>query len=147
MATVTLNISGDSQEVLSVIRFLAKQYERAHVPAALEAPAITNGVAISSVPSDFQEQAWTSATARETHKNVSSDAQRLLDALVRAPDYQMHIDDIYSQLELDRYGLIGARRSISAALRRNTATVNAILLTTRDRRVTLNSQYADAISI
>ena len=147
MATVTLNISGDSQEVISVIRSLAKQHERADTQAALEAPVIANGVAISSVPGVSREPAWTTVTARETRNNVSSDAQRLLDALVRAPDHQMHIDDIYSQLDLDRYGLIGARRSISAALRRNAATVNATLLSTRDRRVTLNSEYADAISI
>ena len=147
MATVTLNISGDSQEVISVIRSLAKQHEQAHAQTTLESPVIPNGVAISSVASDSREQAWTTATARETRNNVSSDAQRLLDALVRAPDHQMHIDDIYSQLELNRYGLIGARRSISAALRRNAATASATLLTTRDRRVTLNREYAYAISI
>lgn len=146
MATVTLNISGDSQEVIAVIRSLAKQHEQAHVPVALESPTATNGSITSSVATVSREHAWTSAAAKDTRNNVSADAQRLLDALVRAPDHQMHIDDIYSQLELDRYGLIGARRSISAALRRNAATVNATLLSTRDRRVTLNSEYADAIS-
>lgn len=146
MATVTLNISGESQEVISVIRSLAKQHERDHVQPELETPAPTNGAAIADVVPGTREHAWTTATARDTRNNVSADAQRLLDALVRAPDHQMHIDEIYSQLELDRYGLIGARRSISAALRRNAATVNATLLTTRDRRVTLSSEYADAIS-
>ena len=147
MATVTLNISGDSQEVISVIRSLARQHERAHAQNALETPIVTNGSSVASVATGSREHAWTTATARDTRNNVSADAQRLLDALVRAPDCQMHIDEIYSQLELDRYGLIGARRSISAALRRNTATVNATLLTTRDRRVTLNSEYADAIAV
>lgn len=147
MATVTLNISGDSQEVISVIRSLAKQHERAHAQSALETPMVTNGSSIASVATGLREHAWTTATARDTRNNVSADAQRLLDALVRAPDHQMHIDEIYSQLDLDRYGLIGARRSISAALRRNAATVNATLLTTRDRRVTLNSEYADAIAV
>ncbi len=147
MATVTLNISGDSQEVISVIRSLAKQHERVRAQGALETPAVTNGVAIANVATGSGEHAWTASTARDTRNNVSTDAQRLLDALVRAPDNQMHIDDIYSQLDLDRYGLIGARRSISAALRRNAATVNATLLTTRDRRVTLNSEYAEAISV
>lgn len=146
MATVTLNISGDSQEVISVIRSLAKQHERTHAQAALEAPIAINGAATTSATAGSRDHAWTTATARDTRNNVSADAQRLLDALVRAPDHQMHIDEIYSQLELDRYGLIGARRSISAALRRNAATVNATLLSTRDRRVTLNSEYADAIS-
>lgn len=147
MATVTLNISGESQEVISVIRSLAKQHERAHAQVAFESPVAANGAAIANVAAVAREHAWTAATARDTRNNVSADAQRLLDALVRAPDHQMHIDDIYRQLDLDRYGLIGARRSISAALRRNAATVNAILLTTRDRRVTLNSEYADAISV
>ena len=147
MATVTLNISGDSQEVISVIRSLAKQHERAQAPVVLDPPVATNGAATASVATAPREHAWTTATARDTRNNVSTDAQRLLDALVRAPDHQLHIDDIYSQLDLDRYGLIGARRSISAALRRNAATVNATLLTTRDRRVTLNSEYADAISV
>lgn len=146
MATVTLNISGDSQEVISVIRSLAKQHERADAQVALETPVPTNGAGVAGVATGSREHSWTTATARDTRNNVSADAQRLLDALVRAPDHQMHIDDIYSQLELDRYGLIGARRSISAALRRNAATVDATLLTTRDRRVTLNSAYADAIS-
>ena len=147
MATVTLNISGDSQEVISVIRSLAKQHERAHAPAPTESPMTTNGSAIDTVAAVSREYAWTAADARDTRNNVSADAQRLLDALVRAPDHQMHIDDIYSELDLDRYGLIGARRSISAALRRNAATLNAALLTTRDRRVTLNSEYADAVSL
>ncbi len=147
MAIVTLNISGDSQEVISVIRSLAKQHELAHDQVATESPMVTNGSAIGSVPTLSGEHAWTAATARDTRINVSADAQRLLDALVRAPDHQMHIDDIYSQLDLDRYGLIGARRSISAALRRNSATVNATLLTTKDRRVTLNGEYANAISL
>ena len=147
MATVTLNISGDSQEVISVIRSLAKQQEEAHLPVAVESPMATNGSAVSSTASVSREHVWTAAAAKDTRNNVSADAQRLLDALVRAQDHQMHIDDIYSQLDLDRYGLIGARRSISAALRRNAATANATLLTTRDRRVTLNSAYADAISV
>ena len=147
MATVTLNISGESQEVISVIRSLAKQHERAHAQVALETPIATNGAEVSSEVAVSRQHAWTTATARDTRNNVSADAQRLLDALVRAPEHQMHIDEIYSLLELDRYGLIGARRSISAALRRNAATVNATLLTTRDRRVTLNSEYADAISL
>ena len=108
---------------------------------------VTDGAAITSVDTGPRGNAWTSSTARDTRNNVSADAQRLLDALVRAPDHQMHIDEIYSQLELDRYGLIGARRSISAALRRNAATADATLLTTRDRRVTLSSEYADAISV
>ena len=147
MATVTLNISGESQEVISVIRSLAKQHEQAHAQLGFEAAPATNGAAINSVVTGSREHAWTTATARDTRNNVSADAQRLLDALVRAPDHQLHIDEIYSQLDLDRYGLIGARRSISAALRRNAATVNATLLTTRDRRVTLSSEYADAISV
>ena len=147
MATVTLNISGESQEVISVIRSLAKQHERARAPVTLDTPMATNGAAMAGVATETREHAWTTATARDTRNNVSVDAQRLLDALVRAPDHQMHIDDIYRELDLDRYGLIGARRSISAALRRNTATANATLLTTRDRRVTLNSEYADAISV
>jgi hypothetical protein len=75
---------------------------------------------------------------------VSTDAQRLLDVLVSAPGHQLHIDDIYTQLELDRYGLIGARRSISAALRRNADTAAVTLLSTRDRRVTLDSGFAQA---
>ncbi len=146
MATVTLNISGESQEVISVIRSLAKQHERAHLQVALETPIATNGAEVSSEVAVSRQHAWTTATARDTRSNVSADAQRLLDALVHAPEHQMHIDEIYSQLDLDRYGLIGARRSISAALRRNAATVDATLLTTRDRRVTLNSEYADAIT-
>ncbi len=146
MATVTLNISGDSQEVISVIRSLIKQHERAHSQVALETPVVSKGAAITGVDTDLPEPAWTTAAARDTRNNVSADAQRLLDTLVRSPDHQMHIDDIYSELDLDRYGLIGARRSISAALRRNAATSNATLLTTRDRRVTLNSEYAVAIS-
>lgn len=144
MATVTLNISGDSQEVISVIRSLAKQHELALVQAGADAPLDKNGATAVAGP---REPAWTTATAKDTRNNVSTDAQRLLDALVQAPDHQLHIDEIYSQLNLDRYGLIGARRSISAALRRNAATVNATLLTTRDRRVTLSSEYADAISV
>ena len=147
MATVTLNISGDSQEVISVIRSLARQHQQANAPVELETPMVTSGAPMASVAPEPREHAWTAATARDTRSNVSADAQRLLDALVRAPDNQMHIDDIYSQLELDRYGLIGARRSISAALRRNAATANATLLSTKDRRVTLSSEYADAISV
>ena len=147
MATVTLNISGDSQEVISVIRSLARQHERANAPVELETPMVTNGAPMASVAPEPREHEWTAATARNTRSNVSADAQRLLDALVRAPDHQMHIDDIYSQLDLDRYGLIGARRSISAALRRNAATANATLLITKDRRVTLSSEYAGAISV
>ena len=147
MATVTLNISGESQEVISVIRSLAKQHERARAQVTLDTPMAPNGAAMAGVATETREHAWTAVTARDTRNNVSADAQRLLDALVRAPDHQMHIDEIYSQLDLDRYGLIGARRSISAALRRNSATVNATLLTTRDRRVTLNSEYASAISL
>ncbi len=147
MATVTLNISGDSQEVISVIRSLARQHERVNAPVELETPMVTSGAPMASVAPEPREHAWTAATARGTRNNVSADAQRLLDALVSAPDHQMHIDEIYSQLELDRYGLIGARRSISAALRRNAATANATLLTTKDRRVTLSSEYADAISV
>ena len=147
MATVTLNISGDSQEVISVIRSLARQHQQANAPVELEAPTVTDGAAVASAPAESRAHAWTAATARDTRSNVSADAQRLLDALVRAPDNQMHIDEIYSQLELDRYGLIGARRSISAALRRNAATANATLLSTKDRRVTLSSEYADAISV
>lgn len=144
MATVTLNISGDSQEVISVIRSLAKQHELALAQPVADAPMDTN---VATAIADPREPAWTTATARDTRSNVSADAQRLLDALVRAPDHQLHIDEIYSQLDLDRYGLIGARRSISAALRRNAATANSTLLTTRDRRVTLSSEYADAISV
>ena len=149
MATVTLNISGDSQEVISVIRSLARQHEPANAPVELETPMVTSSAPapMAIMAPEPREHAWTAATARDTRSNVSADAQRLLDALVRAPDHQMHIDDIYSQLELDRYGLIGARRSISAALRRNAATAEATLLTTRDRRVTLISEYADAISL
>ena len=146
MATVTLNISGDSQEVISVIRSLANQHEPAPSPVALETSVPSNGAATTGVATDSREYAWTTAAARDTRDNVSPDAQRLLDTLVRSPDHQMHIDAIYSELDLDRYGLIGARRSISAALRRNAATSNATLLSTKDRRVTLNSEYAVAIS-
>ncbi|MDE2786104.1 MAG: hypothetical protein OXL37_05510 [Chloroflexota bacterium] len=147
MATVTLNISGDSQEVISVIRSLAKQQEIGPAPVALETPEVANDATMDTVTAAPRAHTWSAVTARDTRNNVSADAQRLLDALVRAPDHQMHIDEIYSQLELDRYGLIGARRSISAALRRNAATANATLLATKDRRVTLNSEYADAISV
>ena len=147
MATVTLNISGDSQEVISVIRSLARQHQQANAPVELEAPMVTSGAPMATAAPEPREHAWTAATARDTRSNVSADAQRLLDALVRAPDNQMHIDEIYSQLDLDRYGLIGARRSISAAIRRNAATANATLLSTKDRRVTLSSEYADAISV
>ena len=147
MATVTLNISGDSQEVISVIRSLAKQQEIGQAPVALETPEVANDATMDTVTTAPRAHTWSAATARDTRNNVSADAQRLLDALVHAPDHQMHIDEIYSQLELDRYGLIGARRSISAALRRNAATANATLLTTKDRRVTLNNEYADAISV
>lgn len=147
MATVTLNISGDGQEVISVIRSLAKQQEIGQAPVALETPEVANGATMDTVTAAPRAHTWSAATARDTRNNVSADAQRLLDALVRAPDNQMHIDEIYSQLDLDRYGLIGARRSISAALRRNAATANATLLATKDRRVTLNSEYADAISV
>ena len=147
MATVTLNISGDSQEVISVIRSLAKQQEVGQAPVALETPEVANGATMDTVTAAPRAHTWSAATARDTRNNVSADAQRLLDALIRAPDHQMHIDEIYSQLDLDRYGLIGARRSISAALRRNAATANATLLTTKDRRVTLSSEYADAISV
>ena len=148
MTTVTLNISGDSQEVIAVIRSLARQHGRDHAPVELEPPVSSpDEPAMTGGTVEPPPHAWTAATARGTRDNVSADAQRLLDALVRAPDHQMHIDDIYSQLELDRYGLIGARRSISAALRRNAATANATLLTTRDRRVTLNGEYASAISL
>ena len=147
MATVTLNISGDSQEVISVIRSLAKQQEIGQAPVALETPEVVNGATMDTVTDAPRAHTWSAATARDTRSNVSADAQRLLDALVSAPDHQMHIDEIYSQLDLDRYGLIGARRSISAALRRNAATANATLLTTKDRRVTLNSEYADVVSV
>ena len=147
MTTVTLNISGDSQEVISVIQSLAKQQVVSQAPVAAEPPPVANEAAVTSPAPEPPAHTWTAATARGTRSNVSADAQRLLDALVRAPDNQMHIDDIYSQLELDRYGLIGARRSISAALRRNAATANTTLLTTKDRRVTLSSEYADAISV
>ena len=148
MTTVTLNISGDSQEVISVIQSLAKQQEVSQAPVATEPPPMAaNDAAVTSPAPEPPAHTWTAASARGTRSNVSADAQRLLDALVRAPDHQMHIDDIYSQLELDRYGLIGARRSISAALRRNAATANTTLLTTKDRRVTLSSEYADAISV
>lgn len=147
MATVTLNISGDSQEVISVIRSLAKQQEIGQAPVALETPEVANGATMDTVTAAPRAHTWSAATARDTRNNVSADAQRLLDALVRAPDHQMHIDEIYSQLDLDRYGLIGARRSISAALRRNAATSNATLLATKDRRVTLSSEYADAIAV
>ena len=147
MATVTLNISGDSQEVISVIRSLAKQQEVGQASVALETPEVANGATMDDVTAAPRARTWSAATARDTRNNVSADAQRLLDALIRAPDHQMHIDEIYSQLDLDRYGLIGARRSISAALRRNAATANATLLTTKDRRVTLSSEYADAISV
>ena len=147
MATVTLNISGDSQEVISVIRSLAEQHGRSQAQVEMESPMTPNGSATTSAAAESREHTWNTATARDTRSNVSADAQRLLDALVHAPDHQMHIDEIYSQLDLDRYGLIGARRSISAALRRNAATANATLLTTKDRRVTLNSEYADAISV
>ena len=104
MATVTLNISGESQEVISVIRSLAKQQEGSHAQVATESPMVTDGTAIASVDTGSRGNTWTASTARDTRSNVSADAQRLLDALVRAPDHQMHIDDIYSQLELDRYG-------------------------------------------
>lgn len=147
MATVTLNISGDSQEVISVIRSLAEQHGRSDAQVATESPMAPDSAATTSGVAESREHTWNTATARDTRNNVSADAQRLLDALIRAPDHQMHIDEIYSQLELDRYGLIGARRSISAALRRNAATANATLLTTKDRRVTLNSEYADVISV
>lgn len=147
MANVTLNISGDSQEVIAVIRSLAQPHELGHgrVAAAMQASPF-DGAAEMGIGAVRREHSWTGTSARDTRSSVSSDAQRLLDALVLAPDHQMHIDEIYSQLDLDRYGLIGARRSISAALRRNFTAVDASLLTTRDRRVTLNSDYAQAIS-
>ena len=111
MTTVTLNISGDSQEVISVIQSLAKQQEVSQAPVATEPPPVAaNDAAVTSPAPEPPAHTWTAASARGTRSNVSADAQRLLDALVRAPDHQMHIDDIYSQLELDRYGLIGARR-------------------------------------
>lgn len=147
MANVTLNISGDSQEVIAVIRSLAQPHEPGHGRAAAALLASPfDGAAEMGFPNVRREHSWTSTSARDTRNSVSNDAQRLLDALVQAPDHQMHIDEIYNQLDLDRYGLIGARRSISAALRRNFTAVDANLLTTRDRRVTLNSEYALAIS-
>ena len=147
MANVTLNISGDSQEVIAVIRALAQENEPADGQAAPELPAASVDPAPEADSPPPREHSWTAAAARDTRSNVSSDAQRLLDALIRAPDHQMHIDDIYSELELDRYGLIGARRSISAALRRNAATADVTLLSTRDRRVTLDGGYAQAMQL
>ena len=146
MANVTLNISGDSQEVIAVIRALAQENEPANGQAAPE-PSAESAVPAAEPDPPPREYSWTAAAARDTRSNVSADGQRLLDALIRAPDNQMHIDDIYSELELDRYGLIGARRSISAALRRNAATADVTLLATRDRRVTLDSGYAQAMQL
>ncbi|MCE2500456.1 MAG: hypothetical protein J4G13_06295 [Dehalococcoidia bacterium] len=145
MATVNLTISGESQEVIAVIRALASGHRAAGKPSAGDEPV---GDAVEEQPPPAvpdREHTWTEASARDTRGNVSQDAQRLLDALIRAPDHQLHIDDIYSELQLDRYGLIGARRSISAALRRNPDTAEVALLTTRDRRVTLDSAYAQVM--
>ena len=145
MPNVTLNISGESQEVIAVIRALA--HEREQAAGQVAEAAVADPAAATPEPEPPREYSWTTAVARDTRGNVSADAQRLLDALVRAPDHQMHIDDIYTGLELDRYGLIGARRSISAALRRNAATADVTLLTTRDRRVTLDSGFAQAMQL
>ena len=148
MTIVNLTISGESHEVIAVIRSLANgQPATGNRSADAEpaAAAIEEQPASAPVAAPPREYVWTYAAARDTRSNVSSDAQRLLDALIRAPDNQLHIDDIYSQLELDRYGLIGARRSISAALRRNSDTTEVTLLTTRDRRVTLDSAYAEVM--
>ena len=145
MATVNLTISGDSQEVIAVIRALASG-QRASVERSNGDEPVGDATEEPQSPAAAaREYTWTVEAARDTRSNVSQDAQRLLDALIRAPDHQLHIDDIYSQLELDRYGLIGARRSISAALRRNPDTVEVALLATRDRRVTLDSSYAQAM--
>ena len=145
MAIVNLTISGDSQEVIAVIRALASGQLASVESSSGDEPV---GDAADEQPppaAPAREYTWTADAARDTRNNVSQDAQRLLDALIRAPDHQLHIDDIYSELELDRYGLIGARRSISAALRRNPDTVEVALLATRDRRVTLDSAYAQAM--
>ena len=145
MATVNLTISGESQEVITVIRALASGR-----PAAVQLDAgdepVDDPVEEQPPPAvPPREYTWTEAAARDTRSNVSEDARRLLDALIRAPDHQLHIDNIYSELPLDRYGLIGARRSISAALRRNPDTAEVVLLTTKDRRVTLDSAYAQVM--
>lgn len=149
MATVTLSISGDSPEVIAVIRSLAQGDGHGEAPAASDDDAAAPAEVVEEAPAPPQPRApaWTAESARETRNNVSADGRRLLDALARAPDNQMHIDDIYSQLSMDRYGLIGARRSISAALRRNAATANTTLLTTRDRRVNLDSGFAQALEV
>ncbi len=145
MAILNLTISGESQEVITVIRALASGRPAAVKPDAGDEP-VGDLVAEQPPPAvPTREHTWTEAIARDTRSNVSQDGQRLLDALIRAPEHQLHIDDIYSELELDRYGLIGARRSISAALRRNPDTAEVALLTTRDRRVTLDSAYAQAM--
>lgn len=147
MAILNLTISGESQEVISVIRALASGRPSAGQPSAGdEQPAADEAVEEQPSPAvPPREYTWTEAAARDTRSNVSQDGQRLLDALIRAPDHQLHIDDIYSDLQLDRYGLIGARRSISAALRRNPDTAEVALLSTKDRRVTLDSAYAQVM--
>ena len=146
MVNISLNISGDSQEVVAVIRALAAGYvPTVASPPDRELTTQSNQSSLTSPTSPPHEYIWTTAAARQTRSDVSTDAQRLLDALSRAPDHQLNIDDIYSQLGLDRYGLIGARRSISAALRRNADTSNVALLFTRDRRVTLDRSYAQAL--
>ena len=144
MPTVTLTISGESQEVITVIRALANGYRTVAEPDADGEPA-AGPVAEPPLAPPPSEYTWTEATARDTRSKVSQEAQCLLDALIHAPDHQLHIDDIYSELQLDRYGLIGARRSISAALRRNPDTAAVALLSTKDRRVTLNSAYAEVM--
>ena len=49
MTTVTLNISGDSQEVISVIQSLAKQQEVSQAPVATEPPPVAaNDAAVTS---------------------------------------------------------------------------------------------------
>ncbi len=144
MAIINLTISGESPEVIAVIRALANGRLAAAKPGVGDDP-VSDPVEEPPPAVPPREHTWTETTARDTRGNVSQDAQRLLDALIRAPDHQLHIDDIYSELQLDRYRLIGARRSISAALRRNPDTAEVALLITKDRLVTLDSAYAQVM--
>ena len=149
MPNFTLTISGDSQEVITVIRALAHNPTTIAPTGRPPSQHIQTGYIDTTAPTSDEPPnfSWSAETARDINDSISPDAKRLLDALLTASEHQLHIDDIYHDLELDRYSLIGARRSISAALRRNPATTNTYLLTTKDRRVSLDAGYARVMQV
>ena len=147
MAYISITISGESHEVTKIVQSLAYGHSESKITSFGSDNTIFDlGAESTRLPISTSPQfRWTSDVARETTKSVSHEAQRLLAALLNAPNHQLHIDDIYQDLELDRHRLIGVRRSISAALRRNPLIQNAPLLSTRDRRISLDRGYALAM--